>query len=79
MRLAARMPRLRSLTYISTCFTNINRPRGSRVDERIYPLKIAGKEVDVTGLAEVRSLPCHVPDGVVLERWEPAGLEAATP
>lgn len=34
MRLAAGMDRLRSFTYISTCYTNMNRPRGSHVEER---------------------------------------------
>jgi hypothetical protein len=34
VRLAARMARLRSLCYISTCYTNINRPRGTLVEEK---------------------------------------------
>ncbi|GBF96748.1 hypothetical protein Rsub_09490, partial [Raphidocelis subcapitata] len=52
VRLSERMRRLRSLCYISTCYTNMNRPRGSLVEERLYPLKVGGKEVDITGLAE---------------------------
>ena len=37
LRLAARMARLRSFVYISTCYTNMNRPRGSHVEERCVP------------------------------------------
>lgn len=34
VNLAARMTRLRSFTYISTCYTNMNRPRGTHVEEK---------------------------------------------
>ncbi|GBF93777.1 hypothetical protein Rsub_06109 [Raphidocelis subcapitata] len=57
-RLAARMPRLRSFVLVSTCYVGINRPRGSLVEERIYPLQLAGAEVDAAALAEeLLSLP----------------------
>jgi hypothetical protein len=36
------------------CYVNLNRPRGSRVEERIYPLPLAGAEVDAAALAGVR-------------------------
>jgi hypothetical protein len=31
------MRRLRSFVYISTCYSNMNRPRGSLVEERWAP------------------------------------------
>jgi hypothetical protein len=32
--LAARMQRLRSFVYVSTCYVNINKPKGAKVEER---------------------------------------------
>ena len=32
--LAARMQRLRSFVYVSTCYVNINKAQGTRVEER---------------------------------------------
>lgn len=32
--LAARMPQLRALVHLSTCYVNINQPPGARVQER---------------------------------------------
>ncbi|KIZ05743.1 hypothetical protein MNEG_2214 [Monoraphidium neglectum] len=52
VRLAARMRRLRSFVYISTCYSNMNRPRGSLVEERLYPLMLDGREFDTSSLAE---------------------------
>ncbi|KAI8477069.1 MAG: male sterility protein-domain-containing protein [Monoraphidium minutum] len=51
-QLAAAMPRLRSFVYVSTCYVNINRPRGSLVEEKLYPLVAGGQELDAQGLAE---------------------------
>lgn len=36
------------------CYVNINRPRSSLVEERLYPLSAAGRELNAQGLAEVR-------------------------
>jgi hypothetical protein len=33
-RLAARMRRMRSYVYVSTCYVNINKPPGSHIEER---------------------------------------------
>ncbi|GBF97098.1 hypothetical protein Rsub_10109 [Raphidocelis subcapitata] len=51
-RLVARMPRLRSFVYVSTCYVNINKPQGFKVEERIYSLTVGGREVDAAGVAE---------------------------
>ncbi|KAI8471567.1 MAG: male sterility protein-domain-containing protein [Monoraphidium minutum] len=52
VRLAARMQRLKSFVYISTCYANMNRPRGSLVEERLYPVMVDGREFDTSHLAE---------------------------
>ncbi|KAI8475868.1 MAG: male sterility protein-domain-containing protein [Monoraphidium minutum] len=52
LALAGRMPRLTSLLYLATCYVNINRPRGSDVEERLYSLQKDGREVDAAAIAE---------------------------
>lgn len=51
-RLVARMAKLRSFVYVSTCYVNINKAPMSQVEERVYPLTLGGKEVDAAGVAE---------------------------
>jgi hypothetical protein len=36
------------------CYVNINRPTFSLVEERLYPLEVAGHDLDARALAEVR-------------------------
>ena len=43
LHLAEAMPRLRCFTYVSTAYVNANQPKGSCLQEKIYPL------VDVDG------------------------------
>ena len=38
LRLASAMPALKCFTYMSTAYVNSNLPRGSRIQEKIYPL-----------------------------------------
>lgn len=40
LTLASRMQRLRCFLHVSTAYVNVNLPRGSSVEERIYPLKL---------------------------------------
>ena len=37
-KLASTMPNLRAFVYVSTAYVNAHLPRGSHVEERIYPL-----------------------------------------
>ncbi|KAI8469683.1 MAG: male sterility protein-domain-containing protein [Monoraphidium minutum] len=57
LALAGRMPRLASLLHIATAYVNINRPRGTGVEERMYPLQMDEREVDAAAIAELLSLP----------------------
>ena len=36
--LAAGMHRLQAFVYVSTCYVNAHRPKGSHIEEAIYPL-----------------------------------------
>ncbi|GBF97474.1 hypothetical protein Rsub_10397 [Raphidocelis subcapitata] len=46
LQLALQLRRLRSMVHVSTCYVNINKPRGATVHERIYPLNNGEVEVD---------------------------------
>lgn len=48
LQLASGSKQLRALVHTSSCYVNMNQPRGSVVDSRIYPLCLGDRE-----------LPCH--------------------
>jgi fatty acyl-CoA reductase len=43
--LATQMQQLRCFLHVSTAFVNANQPRGSIIEERLYPLKLGADEV----------------------------------
>ena len=50
--LAAGMRRLRGFLHVSTAYVNSNFPRGSHVEERMYPLSLAdGRTADHAAIA----------------------------
>ncbi len=57
--LAAGMRRLRGFLHVSTAYVNSNFPRGSHVEERMYPLSLAdGCTADHAAIAaELLALP----------------------
>jgi fatty acyl-CoA reductase len=60
LNLATQMQQLRCFLHVSTAYVNVNQPRGSSVEERIYPLKL-GSEV-VSHAAVVEDLLSLEPD-----------------
>lgn len=51
LALARRMPRLRGLVHLSTAYANADQPRGSIVQERVYPLPaLASLGLDLGGV-----------------------------
>lgn len=48
LQLASGSRQLRALVHTSSCYVNMNQPRGSVVDSRIYPLLLGD-----------RAMPCH--------------------
>lgn len=59
--LAAGMRRLRGFVHISTAYVNAHHPRGSHIEEALYPLRAReGRELSHASLAaELAALP-HV-------------------
>lgn len=53
LELAAAAQRLRGLVHISSSFVNMNMPKGSIIDEAVYPLRLGRQVVDVEQLAKV--------------------------
>jgi nucleoside-diphosphate-sugar epimerase len=45
LALATQMQQLRAMVHVSTAYVNVNFPRGSTVDERIFPLYFGEQEV----------------------------------
>jgi nucleoside-diphosphate-sugar epimerase len=45
LALATQMQQLRAMVHVSTAYVNVNFPRGSTVDERIFPLYFGQQEV----------------------------------
>jgi hypothetical protein len=41
------------MVHVSTCYVNINKPKGTTIHERIYPLKHGEVEVDAETIAHV--------------------------
>lgn len=52
LMLATKMQRLRCFCHLSTAYTNINHPRGSYIEERIYPLKLGQQRPNHADLVE---------------------------
>ena len=53
LELAASAQRLRGLVHVSSAFVNMNMPRGSIIDEAVYPLRLGRQVVDVEQIAKV--------------------------
>lgn len=53
LELAAASQQLRGLVHVSSAFVNMNMPRGSIIDEAVYPLRLGNQVVDVEQLAKV--------------------------
>jgi hypothetical protein len=60
LELAASAQRLRGLVHVSSAFVNMNMPRGSIIDEAVYPLRLGRQVVDVEQVAKVgqRGVAC---------------------
>lgn len=52
LALATRMTSLKCLLHVSTAYVNVNLPKGSNIEERIYPLYIGGQEVHHADIVE---------------------------
>lgn len=52
LMLASRMQRLRCFLHVSTAYVNVNLPRGSSVEERIYPLKLGEQLINHAEIVE---------------------------
>ena len=53
LKLAETMPQLRCFTYVSTAFVNANLPKGTCIQEQLYPLQdIDGSPADVEAIAQ---------------------------
>lgn len=50
--LATQMQRLRCFLHVSTAFVNANQPRGSMIEERLYPLKLGAGEASHAEVVE---------------------------
>lgn len=53
LELAASAQCLRGLVHVSSAFVNMNVPRGSIIDEAVYPLRLGRQVVDVEQIAKV--------------------------
>jgi hypothetical protein len=53
LELAASTQCLRGLVHVSSAYVNMNVPRGSTIDEAIYPLRLGRQVVDVEQIAKV--------------------------
>lgn len=58
LELAASAQCLRGLVHVSSAFVNMNVPRGSIIDEAIYPLRLGRQVVDVEQIAKVGCQKC---------------------
>jgi fatty acyl-CoA reductase len=52
LRMATRMTRLRCFLHVSTAYVNVNQPRGSSVEERIYRLKLGTQPISHVEIVE---------------------------
>lgn len=52
LQLASRMERLRCFLHVSTAYVNVNLPRGSSIEERIYPLRLGQQLIDHAEIVE---------------------------
>jgi fatty acyl-CoA reductase len=51
--LAASMPKLKAVVHVSTAFVNMNQPRSSIIEEKLYPLHYGTRRVDAQELVQV--------------------------
>ncbi|WIA32225.1 hypothetical protein OEZ86_003073 [Tetradesmus obliquus] len=76
LQLASACKQLKGLVHTSSCFVNMNQPRSSVVQERIYPLKFGDREVDCEEL--VQDLLC-LPSAAAEVRASALGLRWSFP
>ena len=56
--LAEAMPRLRGFVHVSTAYVNAHQPKGSHIEEDIYPLRLGSQTLLHDSLAaELAGLP----------------------
>lgn len=74
LALATRMQSLKSLLHVSTAYVNVNLPRGSYIEERIYPLYIGEQEVHhadiVEDLMSLKPFSANVRAQMYLDMWD---------
>lgn len=73
LALATQMRALRGMVHVSTAYVNVNFPRGSTVDERIFPLHFGGQEVHhadiVDDLMSLKPAAANVRAQMFLDMW----------
>ena len=73
LQLAVQMRHLRCFLHVSTAYVNVNQPRGSSIDERIYPLKLGQQLVDhaelVEDLLSLQPADANVRAQMYLDMW----------
>jgi len=74
LQLASRMERLRCFLHVSTAYVNVNLPRGSSIEERIYPLKLGQQLIDhaeiVEDLLSLKPDDANVRAQMYLDMWD---------
>lgn len=82
LRMATRITRLRCFLHVSTAYVNVNQPRGSSVEERIYRLKLGKQPISHAEIVEdlLRLEPddanCRVRTACIHVRY--AGVQSAS-
>ena len=51
--LAAQMPKLKAMVHVSSAFVNMNQPKSSTIDEKLYPLHYGTRKVEAEELVQV--------------------------
>eukprot|EP00882_Tetradesmus_deserticola_P013375 GHRQ01014200.1.p1 GENE.GHRQ01014200.1~~GHRQ01014200.1.p1 ORF type:complete len:468 (+),score=166.28 GHRQ01014200.1:148-1551(+) len=73
LAVATQMQALRAMVHVSTAYVNVNFPRGSTVDERIFPLHFGQQEVHhadlVDDLMSLKPAAANVRAQMFLEMW----------
>eukprot|EP00878_Enallax_costatus_P005649 GHUV01005923.1.p1 GENE.GHUV01005923.1~~GHUV01005923.1.p1 ORF type:complete len:571 (+),score=168.70 GHUV01005923.1:688-2400(+) len=74
LALAARMNALKCFVHVSTAYVNVNLPRGSYIEERLYPLYIGEQEVHhadiVEDLMSLKPFSANVRAQMYLDMWD---------
>jgi hypothetical protein len=72
LQLAQGCTRLRALVHTSSCFVNMNQPRSSVVDSRIYPLRLGDRVVSCQEVVQVgQGLPLEKLPAQLGCGWQP--------